>query len=60
MDLYALASTTIEEKTEIIILTNRKIFDRWIDFMHDIAMRFRQFLWKERKTNPAIQHYLKS
>ncbi len=48
------------ERTEIIISADPKTFDAWREFMEDITIKFRQTLWKGQKTNPAIQHYLRS
>jgi hypothetical protein len=52
--------TPIGEKREVIIPADRETLDDWNDFMEVIALRFRQTLWREQKTNPAIQHYLQS
>ncbi len=54
----ALASKS--EKAEIIITAGSETFDAWLEFMEDITIKFRQTLWKGQKTNPAIQHYLKT
>ena len=52
--------TTKGGKEEMIIPADQKAFEAWLDFMAEVTIKFRQTLWKGQKTNPAIQHYLKS
>lgn len=52
--------TPKNEKTEITIPADQKTFDAWLEFMEDMIIRFRQTLWRDQKTNPAIQHYLRA
>jgi hypothetical protein len=54
------ATTPHEGKTEMVIAANPKTVGEWRDFMEITTLRLRQILWREQKTNPAIQHYLKS
>jgi hypothetical protein len=53
-------TTADGEKTEMIIAANPEAVGEWHDFMEITNLRLRQILWREQKTNPAIQHYLKS
>ena len=48
------------ERSEMIIPADPKTFDAWLEFMEDMTVKFRQTLWKGQKTNPAIQHYLRT
>jgi hypothetical protein len=37
---------------------DRETFDAWVAFMEKTSIRFQQTLWRERKGNPAVGHYL--
>ena len=52
-------STLKNENTEMTTPIDQKIFDAWIEFMEVVIAKFRQTLWREQKTNPMIQRYLK-
>jgi hypothetical protein len=52
------ANTPHGEKTEMVIAANPKTVGEWHEFMEITNLRLRQILWREQKTNPAIQHYL--
>ena len=52
--------TPKNEKAEITIPADQKTFDAWLDFMEEVTIKCRQTLWRDQKTNPAIQHYLRS
>lgn len=45
---------------EMTIPTNSKTFDNWVGFMNKVNIDFRQTLWQDQRTNPAIRQYLKS
>ncbi|MGV8948238.1 MAG: hypothetical protein ACOH2E_02570 [Candidatus Paracaedibacter sp.] len=47
------------EGSEMTIPADQKTFDVWLEFMEVVTIKFRQTLWRDQKTNPAIQHYLK-
>ena len=57
---YDEALTENGEKTEMVIPTDRKTFDKWFGFMTEMNLKLEQDLWREQRTNPAIRHYLKS
>jgi len=48
------------EKTEMVIPTDRKTFDKWLGFMAEMTLKIEQDLWRGQRTNPAIRHYFKS
>lgn len=52
--------TTTGTKTQMVIPTTQKTFDKWIDFMEQLNQNFRQTLWEDQRTNPSIRAYLKS
>lgn len=45
--------------TEIVISTNSETLDHWAKFMNEVSQSFRQTLWRDQRTNHAIQAYLK-
>jgi hypothetical protein len=45
---------------QIIIPTTTRTYDKLVDFMDRLNREFRQTLWQEQGTSPAIRAYLKS
>jgi hypothetical protein len=50
--------TSQGEKTEMVIPTDRETYDKWVDFMQEVTVKFQKTLWNEQKSNPLIQQYL--
>ena len=48
------------EKTEMVISTDQKTFDKWLAFMAETNLNLEQELWREQRSNLAIRNYLKS
>ena len=44
----------------MLIPISPETFGAWLSFAESATIRFRQILWREQKTNPAIHYYLKS
>lgn len=47
-------------RTQLVIPTNQKTFDRWSKHMAEVTHKFRRTLWADQRTNPILRHYLKS
>jgi hypothetical protein len=48
------------KQTELLILTNIKIYDEVTDFMDKVDKQFHQVLWREQRFNQAFRSYLKN
>ncbi len=48
------------EKTERVISTDQKTFDKWLAFMAETNLKLEQDLWREQRSNLAIRNYLES
>jgi hypothetical protein len=48
------------EKTGLVIPADPETVDDWKDFRKMVALKLRQGLWRDQKTNPTIENYLKS
>jgi hypothetical protein len=48
------------EQTKITIPSNRKTFDAWGVFMRETSIKLGQEVWRNQRSNPIIQRYLKS
>jgi hypothetical protein len=57
---YDQTLTVQGEKTEMVMPADQTTFDAWVDFMEVVTLRLRQTLWREQKTNLAIQHCLRT
>jgi hypothetical protein len=55
----AQTATPKGEEGEIIIPVTPETYNAWVDYMEKVTVEFRKKLWRDQKTNPAIQHYLK-
>ena len=54
----AQTATPKGEESEIIIPVTPETYNAWVDYTEKVTVKFRQILWRDQKTNPAIQHYL--
>lgn len=48
------------DKVQITMPAGSRTFDKLVDLMDDVRLRFTQGLWREQRTNPVIRRYLKS
>lgn len=51
--------TSEGEKTEMVIPTDPETFDDWVNFMEEANVKFVQELWREQRSNPVVQAYLR-
>lgn len=55
-----LVPTATGNKVQIAIPTTMEPYDKLVDLMDKLNREFRQTLWREQRTNPAIRRYLKA
>jgi len=49
-----------DEQTKFVIPSNPETFDAWIRFMQEINIKLGQELWRNQRSSPVIQRYLKA
>ncbi len=47
------------DNAQIIMPMCQQVSQDWLSFMNKVTLDFRQTLWRDQRTNPAIRHYLK-